>query len=334
MKKSLFILYISLFFTLQAQEEIVVTMKDKSFTVGEVPSFVTFIPEASYVDVTKTWEKYLGQGTKEKVTFENGEFVILSKEYEKISATPINIYSYIKEYDRELLLVCAIEKDGEFVSRDMDEEIYIPAKKYVRDFAVESYQEAVADQIKDEEKTLKKMEGEKNHLLNQKESTLFNINQYERNIVTKQDEITLNKMDQSNKVLQIQAQKELILKLANAGEEEQDEAEKVLKDLEKDFKKLQKANENLHQDIDNYESYIRQEEISLAEIESEMKFVQLDIDDQEYKVRKLQQKLEDIKWLPALLVLSIHADEELFVRLCSSHVFQNKVHRFIWRHIA
>jgi hypothetical protein len=256
---------------------------------------VSFIPEANYAQVAKAWEKYLEQGTKEKVLFENGEYVILSKEYEKVSSTPLNIYAYLKEYERELLLVCAIQMNGEFISKEMDEEIYIPAKKYVRDFAVESYKNAVSDKIKEEEKVLKKLESDKNQLTLQKENILSSINQYERNTITKQDDITLNKLDLSNKVIQIQAQKELILQLANAGEEAQEEAEKVLKDMEKDFKKLQKANENLHQDIAYNESQIRLEESSKKGIESQLKFLQLDIDDQEYKLRKLQQKLEDIQ---------------------------------------
>jgi hypothetical protein len=295
MKKSLFILFVSLIVSAHAQEEIVVTMKNKSFSIGEVPAFVSFIPEANYAQVAKAWEKYLEQGTKEKVLFENGEYVILSKEYEKVSSTPLNIYAYLKEYELELLLVCAIQMNGEFISKEMDEEIYIPAKKYVRDFAVESYKNAVSDKIKEEEKVLKKLESDKNQLILQNENILSSINQYERNTITKQDDITLNKLDLSNKVIQIQAQKELILQLANAGEEAQEEAEKVLKDMEKDFKKLQKANENLHQDIAYNESQIRLEESSKKGIKSQLKFLQLDIDDQEYKLRKLQQKLEDIQ---------------------------------------
>lgn len=294
MKKSLFILFISVMISAHAQEEIVVTMKNKSFSIGEVPAFASFIPEASYISVSKAWEKYLEQETKENVSFENGEYIILSKAYEKVSSTPLNIYSYVKEYEGELLLVCAIQLNGEFISSAMDEEIYIPAKKYVRDFAVESYKNAVIDEINAEEKVLKKIDIEKSQLTLQKESILSSINQYERNNITKQDEITLNKLDLSNKVLQIQAQKEFVLQLANAGEDAQEEAEKVLKDMEKDFKKLQKANENLHEDIASNESHIRLKESSLKAIESQLKFLQLDIEDQEYKLRKLKQKLENI----------------------------------------
>lgn len=295
MRFLLFGLFILPIISLVAQEEITVTMKSKTFSIGEVASFVTFIPQADYEELTKDWDKYLKQDTKEKTISENGELVILNKEYEKISAAPLNIYSYIKEYDGEIMLVVAMELEGKFISREMDEEIYIPAKKYVRDFAVESYKTAVGNQLKEEEKILKKLENQKTSLQNSRESIVAEINQYERTIIAKKDEITLNQIDQSDKVIQMQAQKELVLKLANAGEEEKDDASKILKEIEKDFKKLQKENENFYQDIDYAESEIRRNEIKLAKVESDIKFIQLDIDDQAYRVRKIEQKLERIQ---------------------------------------
>lgn len=295
MRFLLFSLFILPIISLVAQEEITVTMKNKSFSIGEVAAFVTFIPQADYDELTKDWEKYLKQDTKEKTISENGEIVILNKEYERISAIPLNIYSYIKEYDGEIMLVVAMELEGQYISKDMDEEIYIPAKKYVRDFAVESYKTAVGNQLKEEEKILKKLESQKLSLQNSRESIVAEINQYERTIIAKKDEITLNQIDQSDKVVQMQAQKELVLKLANAGEMEKDDASKILKEIEKDFKKLQKENENFYQDIDYAESEIRRGEIKLAKVESDIKFMQLDIDDQAYRVRKIEQKLERIK---------------------------------------
>lgn len=278
-----------------AQEDIIVSLKNKSFSIGEVASFVVFIPQAKYEQVNKDWEKYLKQNTKEKTIVENGEVIILNKLYEKISPSPINIYSYTKEYEGEIMLVVALEMNGQYISREMDEEIYIPAKKYIRDFAIESYKNAVADELKEEEKALKKLENQKSSLMNSRESINTEINQFERNIITAKDEITINQLDQSNKILQVQAQKDLVLKLANDGQTAKDEAEKILKELEKDFKRMQKKSENLYQEIDTNESYIRQKEIELAKVESEIKFIGLDIDDQTYKVRKVTQKLEGIK---------------------------------------
>ncbi len=293
--KKLFSLFLFLPFSfLLAQEDISVLLKDKSFSIGAVPSFVVFIPQASYDQVNKDWEKYLKQATKEKTTVENGEISISNKLYEKISPNPINIYSYVKEYDGEIMLVVAFDLNGEYISREMDEEIYIPTKKYVRDFAVESYQKAVEEELKEEEKALKKLQNQKNSLLNSKESILSSISQYERNIVTSKDAITINQIDQSNKIIQVQAQKDLVLKLANDGQTAQDDAEKILKELERDFKKMQNKSEGLYQEIDYNESEIRKQEIELAKIESEIKFIGLDIDDQTYKVRKVQQKLEGI----------------------------------------
>jgi hypothetical protein len=279
---------------LQAQEEISVVLKTKTFAKGEIPAFVTLIPQASYEQVQKDWEKYLKEDTKEKTLNENGEVSIQNKVYEKIAPGFLTIYSYIKEFDGEIMLVAAFELNGSYISKEMDEEVYIPAKKFVRDFALESYRTAVFQELKDEEKEFKKLENQKLSLESSYETLLAVISQYERSIVTKKDEISLNQLDQSSKVLQMQAQKEFVLKLANAGQAAKEDAEKILKELEKDFKKLQKQNENYHQDIANFESLIRQNEIALGKAESELKFKQLDIDDQAYKVRKIQQKLESI----------------------------------------
>jgi len=282
------------FAMLQAQEEISVVLKTKTFAKGEIPAFVTLIPQASYEQVQKDWEKYLKEDTKEKTLNENGEVSIQNKVYEKIAPGFLTIYSYIKEFDGEIMLVAAFELNGSYISKEMDEEVYIPAKKFVRDFALESYRTAVFQELKDEEKEFKKLENQKLSLESSYETLLAVISQYERSIVTKKDEISLNQLDQSSKVLQMQAQKEFVLKLANAGQAAKEDAEKILKELEKDFKKLQKQNENYHQDIANFESLIRQNEIALGKAESELKFKQLDIDDQAYKVRKIQQKLESI----------------------------------------
>ncbi|MEZ4977984.1 MAG: hypothetical protein R2772_01685 [Chitinophagales bacterium] len=280
--------------SLFAQEEISVSLKLKSFALGEVPAFVVFIPQADYQKVIKSWEKYLKDTSKEKPLEKQGEIWMPNASCEKIAAVPLQLYSYIKEYDGEIMLVVAMDLEGNYISKDMDEEVYLPAKKFVRDFAVEAYKEAVKDELKEEEKILKKMEGERNSLMNSKEALVLENNQYERNIIATKDAITLNQLDQSNKVVQLQAQKEFVLKLANAGEEEKEEASKVQKELEKDFKKLQKANESLYQDIDNYELAIRENDIKIAKLGAEIKYIQLDIEDQTYKVRKVGEKLEKI----------------------------------------
>lgn len=283
------------FSSLFAQEDLQVSMKLKTLSVGEVSSFVVFIPQAEYNNVVKDWERYLESGTKEKIINTQGEIIITDKLFEKISPTTINVFSYIKEYDGEIMLVAAFEIEGTFISRDMDEEIYLPAKKYIRDFAVLSYRAAVENELKEEEKKLKKLENQATSLISSKENLLYENNQYQRSILAKKDEITINQLDQSNKIIQVQAQKELVLKLANAGEAEKEEASQILKELEKDFKKLQKENEGLYQNINEIEIYIRENEIAMAKVDAEIKYLNLDKEDQAYHIRKVQEKLERIK---------------------------------------
>ena len=99
---------LAVFGFLQAQEDINVVLKLKTLSQCDIPAFVTFIPQASYSQVQKDWEKYLKDDTKEKTLNQNGEIIILNKVYEKIAPGLLNIYSYIKEYDGEIMLVAAL----------------------------------------------------------------------------------------------------------------------------------------------------------------------------------------------------------------------------------
>ncbi len=121
------------------------------------------------------------------------------------------------------------------------------------------------------------------------------LKQAKRDILKNKDLITLNEMDQSSKVLQIQTQKELIYRLVNSPKEEQKDAKKVLKKIELDFKQLQNKKNVLHGKIDNFQSEIRENDRNLETNEKEQKFLKLDKEDQEYRVRKTIKKLERIK---------------------------------------
>lgn len=278
-----------------AQEDIRVTIKQKDFAVGNAPAFVVEIPQADFKSIEKAWEKLLKSETKAKVETQDGEIFILNKVYDKISADSIDIFGYVREYDNVCLLSACFRLNGRFISEDSDEELFYPAKKYIRDFAVEQYQIAVKNELNGEQKILKKLNAELARLESAKEGLIKEINAWERSILQKRDAITLNEMDQSDKVLQIQAQKEMILKLANAVGDEQDAAEKTLKSMEKDFKKLQKEHDNFHTQIDNLEASIRGHEKSIESNEKAQKLLKLDIEDQEYKTRKIQNKLDGIK---------------------------------------
>lgn len=295
--RNLILLFIatSFFGTISAQEEIKVLLKDKKFYDEEATAFVVEIPQAEYNTVLKSWIKYLKDSPKEKVIVENAEVSINKKFIPKIANDSIDINSYVKEYDGHIVLAVSFYLQGKYISDKSEEEIYYPTKNYVRNFAVEQYQKAVKEELKEETKKFEKMESELNSLIQANDKYIDEIKQAKREILTNKDLITLNEMDQSSKVLQIQTQKEIVYRLINTPGDEQKEAKKNLKKIEAEFNKMQNKNKSFHNKILNLETSIRQNERNIENNEKEQKFIKLEKDDQEYIVRKIQKKLDRIE---------------------------------------
>lgn len=291
----LFVLFVSAANISFAQEEIRVKIKDKKFYDNEAIAYVVEIPQAKYKDVERDWQKYLKDNPKEKVLEENGQFVILKKHIPKISNDSIDVNSFIKDYDGQIVLTVSFMLNGKYISDDSPEEIHYPTEAFVRNFAVAQYQNAVKDELDEEKKKLANFELDLKTLIKSNDNDKDAIKQHKRDINAHKDMITLNEMDQSDKVIQIQAQKELIYKLVNSVGDEQKDAEKKLKEMEKDFKQLQNKKDALANKIDNLEAQIRKKERDIADNESEQKNLRLEKGDQEYIVRKIEKKLEGIK---------------------------------------
>lgn len=295
--KNLIIIFITtfLFGNISAQVDINVLLKEKKFYDEEATAFVVEIPQAEYNMVLKSWIKYLKDSPKEKVVVENAEVSIDKKFIPKIANDSMDINSYVKEYDGHIVLAVSFNIRGEYISESSDEEIFYPTKNYVRNFAVEQYQEAVRIELKEEKRKYSKMESDLNSLIQANDNYIDGIKQAKREILSNKDLITLNELDQSSKVLQLQTQKEIVYRLVNTPGDEQKEAKKVLKKIEGDFKKMQNKNKSFHNKILNLETKIRENNRSIENNEKEQKFIKLDKDDQEYRVRKVQKKLDRIK---------------------------------------
>ncbi len=70
--------------------------------------------------------------------------------------------------------------------------------------------------------------------------------------------------------------------------------EDTLKDFEKDLKKLVRANENYHRDIEQAKEKIKKAEANIAQNELDQKDTKVQIDDQTDKVVKVKKRLEDL----------------------------------------
>lgn len=296
MKHSIVLVLVLFFFNASfAQEEISVKIKDKKFYDAESIAYVVEIPQATYKDIERAWPKYLKDSPKEKVLEDKGLFSIEKKYLPKISIDSIDINSYIKEYDGHVILAVSFKLNGKYISDDSPDEVHFPTLEYVRAFAVAQYQNAVKDEINAEKKKFEQYQADFNNLVRENDFKQDAIKQAKRDILTNKDLITINELDQSGKIIQIQAQKDLTYKLVNSFGDEQKDAEKKLKEMERDFKQLQNKKDQLNSKIDNLQGQIRSNEREIIENEKKQKLLSLEKDDQEYVLQKLQKKLERIK---------------------------------------
>lgn len=278
-----------------AQEEISVKIEDKKFYDAEAIAYVVEIPQAKYKDVERSWAKYIKGSPKEKVIKDKGIYSVEKKYLPKISPDSLDLNSYLKEYDGQIVLAVSFKLNGKYISDNSDDEKHIPARNYVRQFAVEQYQNAVKEELYEEKKKYDKLAADLAALLKANDNNKDAIKQHKRDIEENKDLITLNEMDQSSKVLQIQVQKELVYKLVNSVGDEQKDAQKKLKEMEREFKQLQSRKNSLHSKIDNLESQIRRKEREITVNEKNQKLLRLEKDDQEYIYRKVEKKLARIE---------------------------------------
>ena len=300
MRKEIKLLTVTLFFICSGflatygnvAKKIEVIDVTKVLSFGKQNGIKVNIYQADKKKVEKAWSKAIREKTKSKVENQNNEIFILSTTLEEISPNPVNIYSIINEYPDYVELNAFVEVNGKFISARTNETAYLGARKFLRDFGVACYKEAVKDELNAEETRLGDLERDMKKLINDNDKLHKNISEEERSIDVSEREIQTNELDQKRARGLIEQQKNQIAKLRH--EEQIKEAEKVLKGYEGDLSKLQKQNENMHKDIDKSEAKIRDYKRNIVDNEKEMERKQAEITGQKKVIYAVEKKLQNI----------------------------------------
>ncbi len=143
-----------------APKPVVIEDITKAISRGEQPGFRVRIYQAEKKEIDNAWSKVIRNDTKSKVENVNNEFSIIWTNLKDISQKPINVYAIINPYQTYVELNAFFELDSVFITKASNETEYLAARKFVRDFAIEKYREALAAEIKTEEKKLSDLEGD------------------------------------------------------------------------------------------------------------------------------------------------------------------------------
>ena len=155
LKKTAILLLVILPTFLFSQKEIKVTEVEKEMSAGIGTSFVVNIPQTKLKDVISDWKKYIKKDAKGKVEEDKGEIKLIGAVNKNVSPFPFNILSKTLETNDGVQLSVWASNGDLFISSKASPDKSVAIQKYIHDFAVASYKDAVKDELKNEQEKLK-----------------------------------------------------------------------------------------------------------------------------------------------------------------------------------
>jgi hypothetical protein len=281
MKK--FLTFIILFGTLRAVAQVPIEVKIESrpSSQGVQSAFEVMVPQATPKDAIELWDKtiipkslFKKEPKMEKV---KDEWIVNNLLITDITTLPLNVYTQVNSFTGNIFFRVFLKSESGFLGAPgSSPQTTDAAVKYVRDFAVELYRQAVEKELKQEEKELKGLENNLDKL--QKQNKSFN------NKITdaQQDEISLKKEAMQNE--EVLRNQQMVIQLDSSGSKgktAQEIMEKQAKDTQKDLQKSQKSQVKYSKKFDKN---VRDQKSKVAAIEK-----------QKSRVEEVQTKLNNIK---------------------------------------
>lgn len=277
----------------QPVKEITVETVTKDISRGKQPGMKIDIYQATKKDVVKDWSKLISKNTKAKVEERENEVFIIGASIAEVSTAPLNIYAVINDYIDHIEVNVFFETPDGFITKENAETEFLSCRKFLREFGVFAYKDAVSQEKKKEEKSLDGLNNELKNIVQTNDKLHKNIAKEERDIIDAQNDIKANDLEQERLRTEIHNGKVRLYDIR--GEEARKEAEKEVKELEKNLDGLKRKNENLHKEIVNSEADIRSYERAIDDNNLLVARKETEIDRQLEVIYQVEQKLLAIR---------------------------------------
>lgn len=279
-----------------AQENITVTDTSQAYSTFSAPSFSVFIPQAARRDVVSGWKKFLRKESKNSAQEKNGEITVSDALFPSICEDTLSLSSIIREEGNGITLVAAFRlEDGNFLTAADAGARATAAKAKIREFAVQAYKDAVADELKKEQKSLDDLNGKLKSEEHKNEQRDKKTKENERKIDRNNSEMKIRNGAVDTQTTEIVAQQQLVNSITQKSDVKS-EQEKKLKEMEKQKKKMIKEIDSMAKDNDNMESENKQMKKDTETSQKvTMPSLQEMIRHQEEKVKSVQEKFNAIR---------------------------------------
>lgn len=280
-----------------AQEVVRVEQSVLNLTEGTIPAFKVKIYQANMEDVIKKWGKLLVSETdkksRKKPVVSKNDYAIDSVRLTQITDKPLNVKSIFIQNDWGVEMVTAIKLDDSFLD-STNQLVYQRASRFIRDFALSEYYEAVEVELSDEERELKALEDGLDQLTRENMNLRKDISSYEQDTVDAKEEITIQKANREAKNKQIMEQESIISRV-RGDKLLVKEQKQILQELKRDRQKISNRISREERNIITANSNINKAKRAISMNEQEQEKQQELIRMQMEHIDSVRLKLEAIK---------------------------------------
>jgi len=253
------------------------------------------IPQARLRDVQKDWQRYVGAGSKGKASSAQGQYTQYGAVNKNISPDPFNITATLLGTTDGVRVSVWLSDNNNFQnSKEPASDRKLALEKYMHDFAVAEYRQAVTEEKniaiskeKDMEKTLSKLIREEERAAKRKDGDIASIQHAT-------DAIATTKLDIQSQSAKIEAQKVNVQNNASDPNAAKG-ATKTLNELEAQKKSLERTNDKRGKDIDDWNNDIRAQDRAIADYKDKETTQKAVIEKQKQSIQDIQAKLDGIK---------------------------------------
>lgn len=226
---------------LHAQVPIEVKIEQRPSSKGIQPSFEVMVPQATANDAIDLWKKTIVPGKlfkkTPKMSKAKDEFIVDNVLISDITAMPLNVLTQVSSFTGSIYFRAFFQTEAGFLgSEGSSEEVVSAASRFVRDYAVQLYRQAVGKELKQEERKLKDLENKLSRLQRQNRNFNNKISDAQRDEMDLKNEALQNEelLKNQQNVIQVDSTD---LNAAKAREQ----MEKQFRDNQKDITKSQKS---------------------------------------------------------------------------------------------
>ncbi len=179
---------------------------------GSYNSLSMELPKTGQKDVQKAWEKFASKTLKGKTKYDkkSGEIFTDNAKYKSLSNNDFDVYARVVASGTSSIITVWYDLGGAFLHSEQHPAEFKVVEKQLYEFALIVARDMLEDEIKAEEKAMKKLESDLKKLGKEKEGYEQDIEKAKETIIAREKDIDQNFVEQGVKQDEIGAQKNTI----------------------------------------------------------------------------------------------------------------------------